>query len=170
MYDSEVRRDVAAFARRYFAGKVTLDTFLEYSVHSNDPLILTLRDALVHEPARSGWMGLRERMWRSRYWEPVQRLVAELDKGADGEVPEERVYPRITLGSLVLGAALLLCTGLIAARHLDQLLTEIHQQGALSSWQVVWRSGFIGFLGLTTATGLEGWIYRVHLYRTRKLH
>lgn len=66
VYDAAARRDVADYARRYFAGKITLETFLEYSRGSRDPLILALRDALVHEPPREGLCGLRDRWWRSR--------------------------------------------------------------------------------------------------------
>jgi hypothetical protein len=168
-YDAVVRRDVAAFARRYFAGTITLNTFLAYAAGSNDPLTLALTDALVHEPPRGGFLGLRERWWRSRYWQPVERLLAELDKGAEGQVPAERVYPRITLLSLVLGAAVVLWAGLFAARDLDQLLTEIYRSGALSFWDALWRSSLVGTLALITVAGLESWIHRLHLYRTRKL-
>lgn len=169
VYDAAVRRDVAAFARRYFAGTITLDTFLKYSAGSCDPLILALQDALVHEPPRGGFLGLRDWWWRSRYWEPVQRLMDELDKGAAGQVPAERVYPRITLLGLVFGAVVVLWAGLFAARNLDQLLTDLHRGASLSFWDALWRSVAVGTLGLVTAAGLEGWIYRLYLYRTRKL-
>jgi|GEM_PF-5739731 len=164
VYDGVARRDTAAFARRYFAGKVTLDTFLEYSAGSGDPLILALRDALAHEPARGGWLGWRDRWWRSRYWEPVERLLGELDQGAAGAVPVERVYPRITLWSLVCGAAFLLWAGLFAAQHLDELLTDVSRGASLSFWNALAALT----LAMVAATGLEGWIYRLRLYRTRK--
>jgi hypothetical protein len=169
VYDSAARRDTAAFARRYFAGTITLDTFLQYAAGSSDPLIRALADALVHEPPRGGFLGLRDRWWRSRYWKPVERLLDELDKGAAGQVPAERVYPRITLWSLALGAAFLLWAGLFAARHLDQLLTDLHRGVSLPFWDALWRSLVVGTLALVTAAGLEAWIYRLHLYRTRKL-
>jgi hypothetical protein len=164
-YDAVTRRDVAAFSRRYFAGTITLDTFLAYSAGSNDPLIHALRDALVHEPPRHGALGLRDRWWQSQYWRPVERLLGELDKGADGQVPAERVYPRISLWSLVCGAVLLLWAGLFAARHLDQILTDVDRGASLSFWSTL----AVGTLALATATGLEGWIQRLRLYRTRKL-
>jgi hypothetical protein len=169
VYDAVIRRDVAAYARRYFARTITLDTFLAYSAGSDDPLILALRDALVHEPPRGGLLGLRDRWWQSQYWAPVQRLLEELDKGSDGQVPAERVYPRITLWGLVFGAAFLLWAALFAARHLDHLLTDLHRGVSLTFWDALWRSVVVGSLGLATAAGLDGWIYRLHLYRTRKL-
>jgi hypothetical protein len=169
VYDAGIRRDVAAFARRYFAGTITLDTFLEYSSNSTDPLILALQDALIHEPSRSGFLGLRNWWWRSRYWKPVQRLMDELDKGPAGQIPAERVYPRITLWGLGLGAAVLLWASVLAARNLDQLLSDLHRGTSLSFWDALWRSSAVGTLGLVAAAGLEGWIYRLRLYRTRKL-
>jgi hypothetical protein len=167
-YDA-VRRDVAAFARRYFAGTITLDTFLRYSGGHDDPLIHALADAVVHEPARGGWLGLRDWWWRSRYWQPVERLMAELDKGEAGQVPVERVYPRISLWGLFLLAATVLWAGLFAARNLDQLLTDMYRSGALPFWDALWRSTLIGTMALITAAGLESWLYRLQLYRTRKL-
>jgi hypothetical protein len=168
-YDAAIRRDVAAFARRYFARTITLETFLEYSAGSNDPLIQALVDALVHEPPRGGLLGLRDRWWRSRYWQPVERLLDELDKGEAGQVPAERVYPRITLWSLVFGAAFLLWAGLFAARNLDHLLSDLYRGASLSFWNALSRSLVIGTLALVTAAGLDSWIYRLRLYRTRKL-
>jgi hypothetical protein len=164
-YDAATRRDVAAFSRRYFAGTITLDTFLAYSAGSNDPLIHALREALVREPSRGGFWGLRDRWWQSQYWKPVERLLGELDKGAAGRVPAERVYPRISLWSLVLGAILLLWAGLFVARHLDQILTDVDRGASLSFWNAL----AVGTLGMMTATGLQGWIHRLRLYRTRKL-
>lgn len=164
-HDAATRRDAAAFCRRYFAGTITLDTFLAYSAGSNDPLIHALRDAVVHEPPRHGWLGLRDRWWQSRYWQPVERLLGELDQGAAGQVPAERVYPRISLWSLVCGAVLLLWAGLFAARHLDQILTDIDRGASLSFWSTL----AVGALAMMTATGLQGWIHWLRLYRTRKL-
>jgi hypothetical protein len=169
IYDAAARRDTAAFARRYFAKTITLDTFLEYSAGSDDPLVHALRDALMHEPPQGGPLGLRDRWWQSRFWRPVARLMAELDKGAAGQVPAERVYPRISLWGLVFGAAFLLWAGLAAARDLHQLLTDIYRGPSLSFWTALWRTGVVGTLAIVAAAGLEGWIYRLHLYRTRKL-
>ena len=171
VYDDAVRRDAAAYARRYFARTITLDTFLRIFADSDDPLIRALEDALIHEPRRGGPLGLRDRWWQTRYWQPVERLLGELDRGAEGEVPTERVYPKITLWGLVLGAALLLWVGLLAAQNLSELLKDLLYRGGLSSlWSALWRSTFVGTLALLTVAGLEGWIYRLQLYRTRKLH
>lgn len=171
VYDDAVRRDAAAYARRYFARTITLDTFLMYFADSDDPLIRALEDALIHEPRRGGLLGLRDRWWQTRYWQPVERLLSELDRGAEGEVPAERVYPKITLWGLVLGAALLLWVGLVAAQSLSELLKDLFYRGGLSSlWAALWRSVFVGTLALVTAAGLEGWIDRLQLYRTRKFH
>lgn len=169
VYDSAVRLDAAAFARRYFARTVTLDTCLQYFAGSDDPLIQALADALAHEPRRGGLLGLRDWWWRSRYWEPVGRLVEELEKGAAGQAPAERVYPRISLWSLVLGAAFLVWAGLFAARHLDELLTDLYRGRPLSFWDALWRSVVVGTLALVAVTGIEGWFHRLRLYRTRKL-
>jgi hypothetical protein len=168
-YDAGVRRDVAAFARRYFAGTITLDTFLRYAAGNDDPLIHALAEALVHEPSRDGWLGLRERWWRSRFWKPVERLLAELDKGADGEVPVERVYPRTTLGGLIVLAAVVLWAGLFAARNLEQLLTDMYRGGSLPFWDALWRALAVSTMALVAAAGIESWIHRLQLYRTRKL-
>jgi len=164
-HDAETRRDAAAFCRRYFAGTITLDTFLACSAGSGDPLIHALRDAVVHEPPRHGLLGLREWWWQSRYWQPVERLLGELDRGAAGRVPAERVYPRISLWSLVCGAVLLLWAGLFAARHLDQILTDVDRGVSLSFWSTL----AVATLAMVTATGLHGWIHWLRLYRTRKL-
>lgn len=169
VYDAAARRDVADYARRYFAGKITLETFLEYSRGSRDPLILALRDALVHEPPREGLCGLRDRWWRSRFLEPVKRLLRELEKGEAGQVPAERVYPRIALWQLVGSAAFLLVAGLFAARSLNLLLTDLHRGVSLPFWDALWRSTVVGTLGMVAGAGLDSWIYRLHLYRTRKL-
>jgi hypothetical protein len=59
----------------------------------------------------------------------------------------------------------LLWAGLFAARHLDQLLTDVSRGASISFWNAL----TVGSLGMVTATGLQGWIYRLRLYRTRKL-
>lgn len=170
IYDAATRRDVADYARRYFARKITLETFLEYSsAGSRDPLILALREALVHEPPRSGFLGLRDRWWRSRFQEPVERLLEELDRGSAGQVPAERVYPRISMWQLAFSAVFLLAASLFAARHLNLLLSDLHRGVALPFWDALWRSTVVGILGMVAGAGLDGWIYRLHLYRTRKL-
>jgi hypothetical protein len=169
VYD-DARRDAAAYARRYFAGTITLDTFRMFVADSDDPLILALADALIHEPGRDGFLGLRSRWWHSRYWPPVEQLLHELDRGSCGRGPSERVYPRISLAALVVGAVLLLWIGLLAARHLSELLTLLNHGQLISFWGALWRSVFVGSLALATAVGLEGWIHRLNLYRTRKLH
>ena len=81
----------------------------------------------------------------------------------------ERIYPRITLWGLVLGAAFLVWAGFLAARNLDQLLTDLYRGRSLPFWYALWRSTVVGTLALVTVAGLEGWIDRLRLYRTRKL-
>lgn len=169
VYDAAVRLDAAAFARRYFARKVTLDTCLQYFAGTDDPLIQALVDAMVHEPRRGGLLGLRDWWWRSRYWQPVERLLAELEKGGAGQPPAERIYPRISLWSLVFGAAFLLWAGLFAARNLDGLLTDLYLGRSLPFWDALGRSVAVATLALITITGIEGWFGRLRLYRTRKL-
>lgn len=168
VYDAAVRLDAAAFARRYFARKVTLDTCLQYFAGTDDPLIQALVDAMVHEPRRGGLLGLRDWWWRSRYWEPVERLVQELEKGSAGQAPAERIYPRISLWSLVFGAAFLIWAGLFAARNLDELLTDLYRGRSLPFWDALWRSVVVATLALVTVAGIEGWFDRLRLYRTRK--
>lgn len=169
VYDAVIRRDAASFARRYFAGTMTLDTFSRYFADSGDPLIHALLDALVHEPRRGGLLGLRDWWWRSRFWQPVERLLAELDKGEAGRVPAERIYPQISLWGLVVGGLALLWAGLFAAQHLALLLSDLQRGASLTFWTTLGRSLLIATFALVTAAGLEGWIYRVHLYRTRKI-
>lgn len=169
VYDAEIRLDAARYARRYFARTITLDTFLRIFADPGDPLIQALKDALVHEPRRDGLLGLRDRWWQTRYWSEVERLLVELEKGSAGAVPAERVYPRITLWGLIFGAAFLLWAGLFAARNLETLLSDLQHGPALTFWTTLWRAVFVASLGLVTAAGLEGWIYRLHLYRTRKI-
>ena len=168
VYDAAIRLDAAAFARRYFARKVTLDTCLQYFTGTDDPLIQALVDAMVHEPRRGGLLGLRDWWWRSRYWEPVERLVVELEKGAAGQAPAERIYPRISLWSLVFGAAFLVWAGLFAARNLDALLTDLFRGRSLPFWDALGRSVTVATLALVTVAGIEGWFDRWRLYRTRK--
>lgn len=169
IYDAAVRRDAAMYARRYFAGTLTLETFLEGFGGSSDPLIQALADALIHEPRREGLAGLREWWWRSQFWQPVERLLGELDKGSEGEVPRERVYPRTTFLGLFLGAILLVWVGVSAAGSLAELLSDIQRGGALSFWTALRRALLVGALAMGTAAGLEGWMYRLRLYRTRKI-
>ena len=168
VYDAEIRLDAAKYARRYFARTLTLDTFLRMFADRSDPLIQALKDALIHEPRRDGLMGLRDRWWQTRYWSEVERLLVELEKGSAGVVPAERVYPRITLWSLIFGAAFLLWAGLFAASSLETLLSDLQRGAALTFWTTLWRAMLVGSLGLVTAAGLEGWIHRLQLYRTRK--
>lgn len=169
VYDAAARRDAASYARRYFAGTITLDTFLRYFADSEDPLIHVLVDALLHEPGKGGLLGLRDWWWRSRYWQPVERILEELDKGSDGQTPAERIYPRTTLWGLIVGGVFLLWAGLFAAQHLASLLTDIERGGSLPFWDALWRLMVIGTLALVTAAGLESWIDRLRLYRTRKI-
>lgn len=169
VYDSAVRRDAAAYARRFFARTITLDTYLQYFADADDPLIRTLVDALIHEPRRDGLLGLRERWWRRWYWQPVERLLEELEKGSAGRVPAERVYPRVGLWSLILGGVLLLWAGLAAAENLARLLNDIQRAGALTFWDALWRSLMVAGLALVAAAGLEGWMDRLRLYRTRRI-
>ena len=168
VYDDAVRLDAAAFARRYFARKVTLDTCLQYFAGTDDPLIQALVDAMVHEPRRGGLLGLRDWWWRSRYWEPVERLVQELEKGSTGQAPAERIYPRISLWNLVFGAAFLIWAGLFAARNLDELLTDLYGGRSLPFWDALRRSVAVAIMALVTVAGIEGWFDRLRLYRTRK--
>jgi hypothetical protein len=84
-------------------------------------------------------------------------------------VPAERVYPRITLWSLVFRAAFLLGAGLFAAQNLNQLLTDIYRGPSLSFWNALWRTLVVSTLAIVTAAGLEGWLHGLRLYRTRKL-
>lgn len=169
VYDAAPRRDAASFARRYFARTITLDTFLRYFEDSEDPLIHALVEALIHEPGRGGLLGLRDWWWQAHYWQPVERLLEELDKGSAGQAPAERVYPRTTLLGLVLGGAFVLWAGLFAAQHLAKLLTDIERGGSLPFWDALGRLMVVGTLALATAAGLEGWIDRLRLYRTRKI-
>jgi ABC-type sugar transport system permease subunit len=39
---------------------------------------------------------------------------------------------------------------------------------ALPFWNALWRTVIVGTLATVAAAGLEGWIYRLRLYRTRK--
>lgn len=169
VYDAEIRLDAAKYARRYFAGTITLDTFLRMFGDSGDPLVRAVGDALAHEPRRHGLLGFRDHWWRSRYWREVEGLLVELEKGADGQVPAERVYPRITLWGLILGAAFLLWAALFAARNLETLLSDLQRGAVLTPWAALWRALLVGTLGLVAAAGLEGWIHRLRLYRTRKI-
>lgn len=169
VYDSAVRRDAAAYARRYFDRTITRDTYLAYFGDSDDPLIQALVDAVIHEPPRYGLLGLRDRLWISRYWKPVERLIQELEKGSAGESPAERVYPRTSLKGLMIGGAFLLWAALYGARHLAELLTDMERGGALPFWEAFGRVLVVCTLGLITAAGLEEWIYKFQLYRTRKL-
>ena len=40
---------------------------------------------------------------------------------------------------------------------------------SLPFWNALWRSVLVGSLALVTGAGLDSWIYRLRLYRTRKL-
>jgi len=169
IYDAEARRDAGSLARRYFAGTLTLDVFLEALVESRDPLIQALVDAVLHEPQRGGLLGLSDRRWRAEYWLPLQRLVAELEKGAEGTVPEERIYPRITVRILLGWALLALFAGLAAAEHFVHLWTSLQEAQSFPLWPALGRSLAASVLSMAALAGWKGWVYRLYLYRTRKI-
>lgn len=168
-YDAEARRDAASFARRYFAGSLTLEVFLEALVESRDPLIQALIDAVLHEPRRGGVLGLSDRGWETKYWQPLQRLVAELEKGTEGAIPEERIYPRITLWILLGWALLVLLAGLAAAEHFVHLWKSLQEAQSFPLWKALGRSLAASILCMAAMAGWKGWVYRLYLYRTRKI-
>jgi hypothetical protein len=168
-YDDEARRDAARFARRYFAGTVTLDVFLEAVVASPDPMVQALVDAVLHEPQRGGLLGLSDRRWRAEYWLPLERLVAELEKGAAGVIPEERIYPRITVWILLGWALLVLFASLWAAEHFVGLWTALQEAQSFPLWKALGRSFAASVLTMAAFSSWKGWVYRLYLYRTRKI-
>lgn len=169
IYDAEARRDAARFTRRYFSGTLTLEVFLEGLATSHDPLIQAMVDAVLHEPQRGGLLGLSDRRWRAEYWLPLERLVAELEKGAAGAVPEERIYPRITVWILLGWALLVLFASLWAAEHFVRLWTALQEAQSFPLWQALGRSFAASVLTIAAFSSWKGWVYRLYLYRTRKV-
>lgn len=169
IYDAEARRDAALFARRYFSGTLTLDVFLEALVESRDPMVQALIDAVLHEPRRGGFLGLSDRRWSNEYWLPLQQLVAELDKGAQGAIPAERIYPRITVWTLLGRALLVLFSGLAAAGSFVHLWQALQEAQSFPFWGALGRSLAASVLSMAMLAGWKGWVYRLYLYRTRKI-
>jgi hypothetical protein len=164
--DEETRRYAAVLGRRYFAGSVTLETLLEHFGESDDPLIRALLDAVLHEP-RKGSLGVSQRHWDQQFWQPVSKLLAELEKGEAGEAPRERIYPRATIRSLLGWSLFTLWAAAAALENLIKLMQALGEP-TFPFWRVAFRSLAVAVLASSSWVAIRETLYRIHLYRTRR--
>jgi hypothetical protein len=160
--DGETRRLAAALATRYFGGTVTLEVLLSSMEGSDDPLIHELLVAIAHEPAR-GFLGVSERRWQRSFREPVSRVIAELEKGAAGRVPEVGGVIRGTVWSLVgFGIGTVWASAMTIERAGDLITREA------AFWRQAVSACTIVF-GAVAATGFAlAFHERLALYRMRR--
>ena len=90
--DGDTRKYAAALGRRHLEGTVTVQTLFEHFGGSSDPLIQALLQGASRQPRR-GFFGVGERAWRRHFLEPFVAVIEELEKGEQGRVPVERLYP-----------------------------------------------------------------------------
>jgi len=167
MVDGEARRYAATLGRRYFEGTVTLEALFAHFGSSADPLIRALLVAAAHQPSR-GFAGISEERWEREFWQPVSALLVELEKGADGEAPASRVYPRSTFLGVVGWSILSLFAIASAAEHAMRLWNLRDPATQFSVWRAVFESVGLAFMTLASWLAVRGTLYRFQLFRTRR--
>jgi hypothetical protein len=168
MVDGETRRYAAALGRRYFEGTVTFHTLFQTFGDSCDPLVQALLEAILHEPRR-GLLGVRERAWHRQFWTPVAGLLAELEKGAAGQAPRQRVYPRSGIGRIVVWALITLWAAAGTVDQANQLWKLLHASATFPLSETLLRSLVLALLMLAAWAGYCTSCYQLHLFRTREI-
>jgi hypothetical protein len=159
--DGDTRKYAAALGRRYFEGSMTSDALFEHFRSSEDALIQELLVAVAHEP-RKGFWGIRESRWQKSFWLPVSRLLAELEKGEAGRMPDVLVVP--VSGWRVFGFLILIVwAGASAAEHSVELW-----RGEASWWRLALHAFFAVLLAFATLGGAIGLRDRLTLRRIRR--
>lgn len=166
MIDGATRRYAAELGRRYFEGTVTFEALLEHFGESDDPLIRAFLEAVLHEPNK-GFLGISERQWERRFWQPVSGLLAELEKGEAGQAPRERVYPRVTVWSILGWSLFTLWVAASALDHAIQIWQALVGSASFPFWTVAFHSLGVAMLTFASWAGVRAVLDRLHLYRTR---
>lgn len=164
--DGETRRLAATLGRRYFAGTVTFEYLFGELEDVTDPLILALLEALLHEP-RKGFFGVSESQWQRQFATPVSALLDELERGEAGQIPSERVYPKVTLRGILGWSLFPLATAATTLDNAHRLYLTLREATALPYLVVALRSLAIAVLALLTLRGVRAIRHLIELYRTR---
>jgi hypothetical protein len=77
------RQAAAVLARKFRAGSVTYDEFMDAFYDAADPHIAELVDLLEHEPARGGLLGASERDWQE-HQRQIEQAITVLEAETDG--------------------------------------------------------------------------------------
>jgi hypothetical protein len=157
--DGDTRKYAAALGRRYLEGTVTVQTLIEHFGGSPDPLIQALLHGASRQPRR-GFFGIGERQWRRDFLEPFVAVIEELEKGEEGRLPVERLYPATSPWVLV-GVAIftLWAGGLVLEELLDRLgVLTSRQRGGLDALTMT-LAAFAAVIGILRLHG-EWWMYR----------
>lgn len=162
------RQRAAAFVRRYLDGTMTLSVLYEDLEESDDPLIRAAVAAVLHEPRRKGFVSVSEKQWRRTYWEPLQRLLGELDKGPTGVAPEERPVPVVRIRHIVGWVLFSLWAGAAAAEKVVEIWRALADSPSLPFWSLLFYTFGAVVLSLATLAGIGAVRDRVFLYRTRR--
>ena len=162
------RQKAAAFVRRYLDGTLTLSVLYEDLAESDDPLIRATVAAVLHEPQRKGFVAVSEKQWRRTYWEPLQRLLGELDKGPAGAAPEERPVPVVGIRHILGWTLFSLWAGAAAAESVVEAWRALVDSPTLPLWSLLFCTFGAVVMSLATLSGIGAVRYRVFLYRTRR--
>ncbi len=168
MVDGETRRYAAALGRRYFEGTVTIHTLFQSFGDSRDPLVRALLEAVAHEPRR-GFLGISERAWHRQFWTPVAGLLAELAKGADGQAPRQRVYPRAGVGRILGWALVTLWAAAGLVDRANQLWKLLQASASFPLGAALVHTFCIALLTLAAWAGYCTASYQLYLFRTREI-
>lgn len=161
------RQRAAAFVRRYLDGTMTLSVLCEDLAASDDPLIRATVAAVLHEPQRKGFVTVSEKQWRRTYWEPLQGLLGELDKGPAGAAPEERPVPVVGIRHILGWSLFSLWAGAGAAEKVVEIWRALASP-SLPFWSLLFHTLGVVLLSFATLAGIGAVRYRVFLYRTRR--
>lgn len=159
MVDGETRRYAATLARRYLNATMTGEALLGQFAGPNDPLIQELLIAIAHEPGR-GFFGVSERQWERQFSIPMSSLLAELEKGEEGDLANVRSVPKASRRGLLLLSLLTLWTGALAIEHLIKGL-----QDSASPWGVTLHGIGALLFALMAAAGASWFRQQLTLYR-----
>ena len=159
--DGETRKYVAVLGRRYFSGSVTRETLFENFGNTEDPLIQEFLIAVASEPRRGFW-GIRESRWQKVFWLPVSRLLAELENGEAGRVPDV-VVVTVSRWTLFGFAIFILWT---AASVMEHGLES--WRGVAPWWSLALHAVFAVLLAAACLGGIVAFRDRLLLHRIRR--
>jgi hypothetical protein len=161
------RHRAATLVRRHLDGEVTLeDLYLELE-GSDDPLVRATVSALLHEPNRKGFVAASEKRWRRDYWEPLQALLAELDRGPDGVAPSERPVPRVGRRHVFGWCLFAFWAFLAGAEHAWVIWRQIATAAEFPLASMLFRTFALVVLTMAGIAGVGAVRTRLRLYRER---